>query len=174
MHVSINLRITKRTLAGFLLVVILCLAGAFFFTKNLDDPLPASIKKQASFKIVYPSKSVATISRSSYNYQQQQQVLAFSTVYQGANVAFSEQPAPSSLGTGSQVYYPALGIHPYAQFKTNLGPVALTKFWQSGNLQPEGQAAVLVSGGTLTIAHTDKSLTNQQWKDLFDNLKIAR
>jgi hypothetical protein len=84
----------------------------------------------------------------------------------GAGVAFyilqsSKNPLPSD-------------IHPYAQFKSNLGQVALTKFWQSGNLKPEGQSAVLASNGTFLIAHSERNLTNTQWKGLFESLKITR
>jgi hypothetical protein len=67
-----------------------------------------------------------------------------------------------------------LGIHPYAQFKSNLGQVALTKFWQSGNLKPVGQSAVLAGSGTFLIAHSEKNLANNQWKELFNSIKITK
>jgi hypothetical protein len=58
-----------------------------------------------------------------------------------------------------------LGIHPYAQFKTKLGQVALTNSGNPEILKPVGQSAVLASGGTFLIAHSEKNLTNNQWKN---------
>lgn len=94
--------------------------------------------------------------------------------FAGTNLVVSQQPAPESLGLNDQPYYPAIGIHPYAQFKTSLGTVALTKFWQSATLTPTGQSAILASQGTMLVAHSENSLTNQQWKSLFDSLKITK
>src|SRR5206468_9340235 len=109
-----------------------------------------------------------------YQYQAGQKALTFSLNKGGTNIVFSEQPAPSSVGNGSQVYYQALGLHPYAQFASKLGPVALAKFYNPGTLSYLGQTAVMAAAGTLVTAHPDKDLTNAQWKGLFDSLKITK
>ncbi len=167
--------VTKKLLGIVLCVVILAAIGFVTWLKISDNnPLPPNIKNQVSFKVVYPPAHLAPIDSASYDYQARRSVLHFTASFAGSNIIFSEQPAPDNLGSDTAVYYPALGIHPYAQFKTGQGIVALTKFWQAGNLQPYGQAAVMVSKGTLLIAHSDKPLTNQQWKSLFDSLKTAR
>lgn len=171
MQLNINIRITKQVLV-IVTVILLAAAGSLLYLKSANsNPLPKTIKDRVNFKIIYPRNQVAPIKQNSYRYQQN--VLSFQVRFAGADIAFSEQRAPESLGSGDQIYYPTLGIHPYAQFKTDQGPVALTKFWESGSLQPVGQAGVLAAKGTLLTAHSDKILTNQQWKDLFENLKVT-
>lgn len=177
MRLSLDIHLTKKHLTIIAAGAVILIGGILMVVRQVNDgpsPLPASIKDRVGFKAAYPPKHVASIDASTYKYQPDQKVLTFTSRFDGADITFSEQPAPPSLGSGTQVYYPALGIHPYAQFNTRLGPVALTKFWQSGSLKPAGQAAVLASDGTLIIAHSDQDLTNQQWQDLFDNLKITK
>jgi uncharacterized protein YxeA len=175
MHLKINLHISRKIAAIVLAVLILAVVGAIFYIKQSNkNPLPPDIKQHVSFKVIYPSSSKAQIDKNSFVYQAKQKVLTFNVDFANVKVAYSEQVAPDSLGSDTQAYYPALGIHPYAQFKSDLGQVALTKFWQSGNLKPAGQSAVLASNGTFLIAHSEKNLTNSQWKDLFKSVKITK
>lgn len=149
---------------------------ALYFKNKNNNPLPSAIKNQLSFKALYPpsASSLIKIDSASYNYQASDKVLTFTVNYAGSDVIFSQQPAPDSLGSGKDVYYQVLGIHPYAQFKTNLGLVALTKFFKTGDLKPSGQSGVLATEGTLLTANTTGNLTNEQWKDLFNSLSISK
>ncbi len=167
-------RVSKQTLFIALasLIVAIAIVG-LFASRTSGNPLPPKIKSQVSYKVIYPAKT-SQITPTSYDYQADQKTLTFSIMDSGNSIVFTEQPAPESLGSGSQVYYPALGLHPYAQFQTKLGPVALVKFWDSGTLAPAGESGVLASGGTLLIAHSSKLLTNAQWKDLFETLKLTK
>jgi hypothetical protein len=175
MHLKISLHISKKAMLITLGILILAGAGmAFYITKSSKNPLPSDIKQHVSFKIIYPTSNSAKVDTSSFVYQAKQKVLTFNVDFANTKVAYSEQAAPDALGSDTQAYYPALGIHPYAQFKTNLGQVALTKFWQSENLKPVGQSAVLASRGTFLIAHSGRNLTNAEWKDLFQSLKITK
>jgi hypothetical protein len=174
MQLKLNLNLSKKAVVLTLLVIILVSAAtALYLTKNNSNPIPTDIKNKADFKVIYPSKT-SQIDKSSYQYQDEQNTLTFNVIKDGDKIIFSQQPAPDNLGSDSQPYYPALGIHPYAQFKTSLGQVALTKFWQSQTLKPAGQSAVLASGGTLLIANSQKNLSNAEWKNLFESLKIAK
>jgi hypothetical protein len=171
MQLKLNLNLSKKAVVLTLLVIILVSAAtALYLTKNNSNPIPTDIKNKADFKVIYPSKT-SQIDKSSYQYQDEQNTLTFNVIKDGDKII---QPAPDNLGSDSQPYYPALGIHPYAQFKTSLGQVALTKFWQSQTLKPAGQSAVLASGGTLLIANSQKNLSNAEWKNLFESLKIAK
>jgi hypothetical protein len=156
------------------MLILIITGGIFFIGHSTKSPLPKDINDQVNFKVIYPSSHAAQIQPSSYNYHQQQKVLNFKVNYAGSPIVFSQQPAPRNIGLDTQSYLPALGIHPYAQFDTALGQVALTKFYQSGNLKLFSQSAVLVSQDTLLIATSSKSLTNEQWKSLFDSLKITK
>jgi hypothetical protein len=150
------------------------LAAGIYFRQSSKNPLPSDVKNHVKFKIIYPSSNSARIDKSSFVYQPKQGVLTYNVNFAGTNISYSEQAAPNTLGSDTQVYYPSLGIHPYAQFYSNLGQVALTKFWQSGNLKSVGQSAVIASHGTFLIAHSEKNLTNAQWKNLFQSLKITK
>jgi hypothetical protein len=165
MHIKINFNISKKNLLGGLLILFIIAGGVvFYLTQSNKSPLPMDLKDHVSFKVIYPASQQAQIDKNSFVYQSKQKVLTFNVNFADAKIAYNEQEAPEALGSETQAYYPALGIHPYAQFKSNLGQVALTKFWQSGNLKPVGQSAVLASGGTFLIAHSEKDLTNSQWK----------
>lgn len=170
---QIRISLSKRFLMVAGTVLLLGSGSAFLYLKlGHANPLPANIKPKVSYKVVFPADT-SQIDASTYNYQEDKQILSFA-VHTGQNsVIFTEQPAPQNLGSDTQAYYPALGVHPYAQFKTGLGQVALAKFWQSGNLKPAGQSAIMAARGTLLIAHADNELTNQQWKNLFDSMKIS-
>jgi len=166
----------KKTLliASVVAVAIAILFSLWLFLIHPDIPVPASIRQKAAFEIIYPSGKTARADSSSFNYQQSQQSLSFTVRAFDSDIIFTEQPAPENAGTGEGVYYPALGLHPYAQFQSKLGPVALARFYESKTLKPRGQSAVLISRGTLLIAHTDRNLSNNQWKQLFESLKITK
>jgi uncharacterized protein YxeA len=169
----LNIRIPKKALVLLLVLIVAVLGGVYYSKQNNKNPLPDNIRGMISYKVVYPSNT-QQIDSKSFNYQTDKKTLSFKVNTGKGNVVFAEQQVPEALGSDTQAYYPALGIHPYAQFKTKLGQVALTKFWQSGNLKPVGQSAVLASNGTLLIAHAEKDLTNSQWKNLFQSLKITK
>jgi hypothetical protein len=169
----LNIRIPKKALTLLLVLTIAVSVGVYYSKQYNKNPLPENIRGVVSYKVVYPSNT-KQIDSKSFNYQTDKKTLSFKVNTGASNVVFTEQQAPNALGSDTQAYYPALGIHPYAQFKTKLGQVALTKFWQSGNLKPVGQSAVLASNGTFLIAHTEKNLTNDQWKNLFQSLKITK
>jgi hypothetical protein len=174
MQLNLSFNLSKKLLAAVFMALIAGLIIIFFFSKSAGgDPIPPAIKSQLSYRAIYPN-GYGQIQSNSYKYQPSNKTLSYKLHVYDSGIVFTEQPAPESLGKNGQPYYPAIGLHPYAQFQTELGPVALTKFYQSGSLQPVGQSAVLASGGTLLIANSQKSLTNQQWKNLFNSLKIAR
>jgi hypothetical protein len=174
MRLNLSLNVTRKVAVISVAAAVVAAAGAIVLVKlDSKSPVPTSIARQLSYKTIYPAK-VSQIDPASYNYQADQKTLSFTVAADNTKVAFTEQAAPDSLGTDGQAYYPALGLHPYAQFKTKLGPVALAKFWQSGSLKPVGESAILASGGTFLIAHSEKSLTNAEWKNLFDSLKISK
>ena len=164
----------KRPLAVAAMATIVAVAAIGLYLMNVSkNPLPVDIKNQISYKTIYPSKA-SSVNQSSYSYRAESKVLTFNVRSYGADIVFTEQPAPESIGSDGQTYYPALGIHPYAQFQSKIGPVALAKFYKSSSLKSEGQSAILAAQGTLLVAHSDKDLTNAQWKQLFDSLKISK
>ena len=165
----------KKNITRIILIGLLFLAGTLIYITNLTaNPVPQSIRSQVSFKFIIPISALVKIDSSSYSYDSDNKILSFIGTYQNNNIVFNEQTAPDTLGTDSQPYYQALGIHAYAQFKVALGTVVLTRFWQAGTLIPNGQSGLLLAKGTLLSIHTDKTLSNEQWKTLFNTTKIAQ
>lgn len=161
------------TISGLLAVGLIFL----FFQIHDTSTIPSRIRQQLSFKTIYPPASNLTPDQNSFNYQSDQKSLSFNVHYQGLEVSFTEQPAPDSLASGSQVYFQSLGLHPTAQFESKVGPVAIANFYKPGTLESNGQAAILVAQGTMVIAHpvdNNQKLANDQWKSLFDSLKLSR
>ncbi|HEX4774700.1 MAG TPA: hypothetical protein VH234_04235 [Candidatus Saccharimonadales bacterium] len=173
MRVEIKLSKKWVSAALILIVTIGATASILYVKAAPKNPLPSNIKTQLAYQAIYPSKT-SQIDSTSYNYQVDRKTLSFNVKAYNNQIVFTEEPAPDNLGSDGQIYYPAIGIHPYAQFQTKLGPVALAKFWQSSSLTPIGQSGILASQGTLLIAHSDNNLTNAEWKTLFDSLKITR
>lgn len=174
MRVTLSGNLLKILTIGISVIVISAAGVLIYELLQPKNPVPTKIKKQISYKVIYPPSSTIVNPNSGYEYKTEDKTLTFSSKSSGATIVLVQQPAPDTLSANGQVYYPALGIHPYAQFQSKLGPVALTKFWKSSSLEPAGQSGVLATNGTLLIARSDKDLTNAQWKDFFDTLKITR
>lgn len=173
MRLHFSLNISKKTVILVLTPVIVLSGLVLYQLLNKPNPIPKNIQAQLSYKTIYPANT-DQITPNSYKYQVDQKNLVFDVEFSGNKIIFTEQPAPESLGSTTQAYYPVLGVHPYAQFQTGLGVVALTKFYHTGSLKPFGESGILASGGTLLIAHCEKHMTNEQWKALFESLKISR
>ncbi len=168
-----NKSIKVLSILAFAVALVVGVSGYMVYAQQNNNPLPDDIKNQVGIKVIFPSQ-VSKIDEHSYYYQKDQKTLGFKAESFGTDIVFVEQPAPANAGTGDQVYYPALGIHPYAQFQSKAGPVALAKFWLSKTLESNGQTAVLIKDGTLVTARPAKDLSNSQWKELFDSLKITK
>lgn len=164
----------NKAIRSLFVLLTISLVAFGYLSQQPTNPLPTKIKQVVNFKVIYPYTKLVKVNGESYQYISDKNVLIFTAIYNNHYLAFTEQPAPESLGSDSQPYYQALGIHPYAQFKINLGQVALTKFWQSGNLLPAGQSGLLSSKGTFLTVRTNDSLSNQDWKIIFSSLKVTR
>lgn len=174
MRLNLSVNFSKKALlVSFLAIAVVVVSLLAYKHFSNNNPLPAEINAKLSYKAIFPSDS-NLVDTSSFKYDPDHKTLSFKVYLNDKTIVFTEQPTPDELASDTNTYYPALGIHPYAQFETNLGTVALTKFWQSGNLEPAGQSAILASGGTFVIANSQNNLTNAEWKQLFDSLKIAQ
>lgn len=178
MEININIkgpsiRILRKFLWALLLGGLFALIFWFVFNKLTDNnPLPASIQKQLEYPVAYPDAD--TIDLATVQYQSTEKTLSYVAKIEGEEVVVTQQPSAESLADGSQILFQALGLRPYAQFQSKHGPVALAKFYETATLAPKGQSAVLTFKKTLLVAtpKDNKELSNQQWKDFFDNLKV--
>ena len=165
----------KKNIIKFIFIFLASLAVVLIYLSQITpNPLPEAIRNQVTFRVFYPVSRLVKVDSSSYQYDADRKILTFTADFGGHSMSFNEQLTPDALGSDSQPYYQAIGIHLNAQFKVSLGQVALTKFWQSGTLTPNGQSALLSAKGTLLTVHYAKTLSNQDWKTLFETLKIIQ
>lgn len=174
MKLEVSFSFSRRLVLSSLAVLALAggAGGVWLSLRSPASPVPDGIEKQLAYKVIYPSDT-KQIKPGSFSYVSQQHTLTFNVDSANDQIVFAEQPAPSNLGSNGQVYFQAIGLHPYAQFESTLGLVALARFYQTGSLDVAGESAVLASHGTLVIAHSSTQLGNDVWKNLFDSLKLA-
>ncbi len=174
MEVKLSLKFNKRLVLSLLAVAgLAALLFGIYRVIQSKNPLPPDIKKQLSFAAIYPGDT-KSIDANSYSYKTDDKSLSYELHLGDKRVAITEQPAPESLVDPGQIYYQSLGVRPYAQFQSRLGPVALVKFYEAGTLKAQGQTAILSVKGMLLLAHPDKDLTNAEWKNFFNSLKVSR
>lgn len=153
----------------------IALAVIFFLLAGSTNPLPAAIKQQLSYPVIYPTASrQIIIDKSSYHYQSDQKILTYIVSYNGTKVVLSVQSAAGNSQDASLVYYQSLGLRPVGQIQTKLGLAVLVNFYATDNFASVGQDAILAKSGTLTIAHPEKNLTFEAWKDFINNLNISK
>lgn len=163
-----------RYLSWLILIILVILGGALFFGKG-DGVIPSSIKKQLNFPVIYPNNPVNTkIEPSDFSYQKDNSTLSISTNYKGNAIFITEQKAPSNITADPQSANQTLGVHPYAQIQTRFGLVSLTRVFQTTSFKSQGQLGVLVSNGTLILIHSSQQLSNSDWVDLLNSMKVVR
>ena len=161
-----------------LAILILVLAGLGLLIYNRassDNPVPTDIKKQLSFRTIYPQSPEIKVDTSSFNYQTDQKTLTFTVEYKGNDIVLTERQAPNGLTEAQN--YQSIGVHPYSQIQTRLGLVALTRAYiVEKTYEKQGQLAVLAAKGTLLIATRtgDKELSDNDWLNLFNSMKVYK
>ena len=158
-------------LAGGLVVLVLFLT----LGKN-NNPIPASISKQlkapALLPVVNPKSSGFQINKASFKYDATDNVLSYvvNTSPPAIKVTITEQPTPSEFIDIADSYTKLVNsFNPFLTFDTPAGTVSVGYPTQlHGN-----QAAVLNGEGDLLFAHPDHSLSETQWRQLFNSLSIV-
>lgn len=177
---EIQIKISQPNWKKVTAVIVLALVFAcgFWFWQNRDTSnIPGSIKSQLPFKAVYAP--AGTVAQDSYTFEAERKALIFSLKFDDTDIIITQQPAPDNLAIGSQVYFQALGLRPTAQFATKVGAVAVANFYKTGTLEPAGQTAVLLADDNKTLVlakpkEPNQKLSNDQWKKLFESLKLSK
>jgi hypothetical protein len=121
--------------------------------------------------VLYPdSQSPATVKTGSIKYDAGTQVLTYIIADAGVPITISEQSTPQAFIDIPQSYATLINsLNNYASFDSLQGTVALT-YPKELNGQ---QSAVMNTKGTLMFAHpTNGSLSENQWKNLFNSLEV--
>ncbi|HXH27155.1 MAG TPA: hypothetical protein VNG90_04620 [Candidatus Acidoferrum sp.] len=131
--------------------------------------IPKGIKQQVSFTILYPIDRA--ISLDNWKYLSSQHGLSFIAHDDNFSVTFTEQAVPLAFQNDMAAYNRFIGgLRPSANFKTSLGTVSLVTFVTAHDFQVAGQAGILNADGTLLLAHPDRTLSDDEWRSVFDAL----
>ena len=115
------------------------------------DPVPANIRHQVSFAVLYPNGN--GISLDDWQYSNNQQILNFTAKDSNSSINFTEQETPLAYLNDIGAYDRFIGsLKPLANFNTKLGTVSLTTFVFAGDYQPYGTTAILNAQGTLLVS----------------------
>lgn len=163
---------TKKgpVLCGAVVAVLTLIAFGWVLFRPMQSPVPAHIKQQVGFSILYPAGS--PIDPTSWRYLPSQSTISFTAHKDGFSVIFTEQEVPLAFQDDTAAYDRFIGsLHPFANFQTNLGNVSLIDFVTATDFQPAGQAGILNAKGTLLLVHPDRELSEDEWRDLFRSIR---
>lgn len=133
----------------------------------------AGVKKNIPFTVLVPSdESLITLDKTSVKYDSTTKLLTYSGLINtnGAKLIFSQQPTPESFVDIPQAYEKLItSINQYSAFDSVQGKVYLTKPTELKG----GTSAVMNTKGVLMFIKPTKDITEDEWKKLFNSLKIV-
>lgn|GEM_PF-1131525 len=157
-----------------IVVVCLGLLGtiAALTLKPTHRPIPSNITKKISFTIFYPTLTISQINvqPSTLNYNSANQGFSYEVLLNSKKVVISEQATPDIFSQNGVYSFKLDQAHEYDSFNTSAGEVALTK--------PDELSGQTVAWdntkGTLILAHAFQTLSESEWKLLFNNIQIVK
>lgn len=152
---------------GMMAVALAALSFAVYRLTHPTPLVPASILKQVEFVPMVPdARSGWQLQTGSLQYDATQKVLFFNVTNGTDKLIFSEQATPDQF-SDIQGYQDAFlaKLNQYKDFDTAAGTVYLTHPTELSG----GQSAVLNEQGTLLFARPSHNLTDNEWRNLFDN-----
>jgi hypothetical protein len=147
-------------------MIIVFLGAILYFNQPI---IPGDIRSQATFTIYASRDTIVRINKPTIKYDKTLKDLSFTAHYDQTTLTFSEQPSPSQFADIPDAY-PRLiaGLGQYAQFEDQIGTIYLAKSAKLANKQ----VAVTNSKGTLMFIKSEKNLSEDQWKIIFNHLQL--
>ena len=157
--------------AGMIAVVLLVLLWMALHPEV--SPVPAAIKQEVNFPVIYPKGY--NIDPGGWQYIKDNKSLEFTAKKGGDSVVFNEQAVPLAYQNDAAAYNRFIGsLRPSATFDSPLGSVSLATFVTAADFQDVGQSGILNTHGTLLIAHPGSNFSDDQWRSLFNSLKVDK
>lgn len=165
----------KQILIG-ISVAIAVLAGVFGALIYADHQRPVSsgVLKDATFTVYLPAENDETwsVDRSTVQLSKETQVLTMTMRSESATVVITQQATPDPFRDIPNYYEKLLDkLHQYAEIQTAVGKVVLTR---PDELKGGQSAVINTSKGTLMFAHPGRDMSESEWKQYFDALRVAR
>lgn len=162
---------SPRLVSVVLVIVGLAVISGLGIWRSGQRPaLPSAVAEQLSFGVYFPTTktTIARVDKHTISYQASSGLLGYTaTLTDGTTVSVNQQATPESFVDIPQAYEKLVSsLQPYSSFDSINGKVSLT---HPKELQG-GQSAVMNAKGTLLFARPSKSLTNDQWRQLFNGL----
>jgi hypothetical protein len=145
------------------IVVVVTLVVVWFRTPIV----PSTIAKQSDFALFYPKGDPSMIiNRSTMKYDKSIGQFSFVASFGSDKLIFGEQATPEDF-YASQNYYDNLltKMGKYYTFQDTQGTVDLTKDPSVGK-----NVGVINTKGTLVFVDSDKQLSNNDWREVFNSL----
>lgn len=164
------LRENKEWLITWTTIIVTALLVTHFWPQP-PSPVPAYMKEQANFAIIYPKG--LTVDPKSWNYLRDEKSVQFTVKKGSANVVLTEQKTPLAYQTDVAAYNRFIGgLRPRANFDVPLGTVSITNFVTSGDYQVVGETGILNAKGTMLLAHPDRQMSDDDWQSFFQELQV--
>lgn len=152
-------------------VIILAIVLIVKFWPQGPSPVPLNIRTQAMFSIIYPSGY--NIEGKSWKYNGSQKSVEFVAQKDNYSVTFTEEKTPLEYQNDLAAYNRFIGsLRPRANFDVPFGAVSISNFVTAGDYQVVGETGILNTKGTLILAHPNMQITDDQWRGLFESLKV--
>ena len=152
-------------------IVIASGALATVYVIGRQSGVPGDIQNRLDFKpFVLTAGAVVAVDASTYKYDSSQKLLSFVANSNNlGKLTFSEQTTPPQF-IDIQDYYPKLvdTLNRYSAFDNQFGTVYLTR--PKG--QQAGQTAIMNASGVLMFVRSEKDLSDEQWRRVFNALQL--
>lgn len=146
------------------------LAVGIWYLHN-NSLIPRNIQKQINFAILVPSKTVSKVEKRTVKYSSTNKVLSFQSEYEGASLVISEQAFPDQFVDIPQAYDQFLNQLPtITSFGSVNGQVNIA---EPPNLH--GLTLIVMNTkGTFIFIHPSKNITENSWREFFNNLVVVK
>ena len=158
---------TQNMLVNATRVFLLVIIVAVFLWYNLRpvSRVPEAVQSRTPFPILVPRDEKIVLSE--WRYSASEKNLTFVATVQGKKVVFTQQAAPLSYRDDRAAYDRFIGtLKPTANFQSPLGQVSIFRLVEEESYSPGGDSAILLSSGTLLIAHPEKAISEDNWISL--------
>jgi hypothetical protein len=164
-----------RSLVALIILALLAGGGYIGYAKwqNSKIIIPPKIRSQVTSSIFWPTKDAnITGDKTTIKYDTTNKLLSYlAYTADGIKLTVSEQASPAVFSDIPAAYSKFTSdLRPYSSFDTANDKVFLTHPKELNG----GQTAVMNTKGVLIFIRPDKSLTDDSWKQLFNNLDIVK
>lgn len=161
-------RRTKRTPLLILLALVVTTAGGsyWYFAHNTKVPIPASVRSEVNFPLMYPSKLPNGFSIDKNSFSVKSGVVLFSANdANGTKIAFTVQPRPSTFAFDT--FYKQ-GLSDATTFDTPVGQAAI------GNVNGHPLGSLATDQSWLLVSSVSDKIGSSSLRQTLQSVKLAR